>query len=130
MKALLSAAVAAAALAGAVVAQPVNVIERPPLEDKRIAISTLVREDIFAGIIDRALVRFARGEANIDKFLESRPNDRAGRMAWKAGALLNRAAWANEAGDKTAYKRYYAQAVVALDEADKAGMGDPTKAAV
>ncbi len=130
MKALLGAALAAATVAGAVVAQPVNVIERPPLEDSRIAISTLVREDIFAGIIDHDLVRLARGEANIDKLLEMRPKDRPGLMAWKAGALLNRAAWANEAGDKAAYKKYFTAAVAALDEADKAGMADPTKAAV
>ena len=130
MKALLGAALAAAALAGAVVAQPVNVIERPPLEDKRIAVSTLVREDIFAGIIDHDMVRFAKGEANIDKLLQMRPGDRAGLMAWKASALLNRAAIANEAGDKAAYKRYFTQAVAALDEADKAGMADGTKLAV
>jgi hypothetical protein len=130
MKILLGAAIAAATVAGAVVAQPVNVIERPPLEDKRIAISTLVREDIFAGIIDRDMVRFARGEANIDKLLEMRPADRPTLLAWKGGALLNRAAIANEAGDKAAYKRYFTQAVAALDEADKAGMTDGGKAAV
>ncbi|HET9161476.1 MAG TPA: hypothetical protein VFN88_12765, partial [Caulobacteraceae bacterium] len=103
MKAVLGAALAAA-VAGAVVAQPVNVVEKPPLEDKRIAVSTLVREDIFAGIIDRDMVRFARGEANIDKLMEMRPGDRAGLLAWRAGANLYRAALANEGGDKAGYR--------------------------
>ena len=60
----------------------------PPLDDKRLTIHTLVREDIFAGFLQNDLTRLARGEKNIELLLEKRPQSKAELLAWKAGATL------------------------------------------
>src|SRR5690349_6481595 len=120
MKLLLGAAMAAAMAGTAMAALAPQPIINPPLDDTRVQISTLVREDIFAGILEKDMKRQAMGEANIEKLLATRPNDRAGLLAWKGGAALNRAALAREAGKKSEYKKQYAAAVAAFDEGDKA----------
>ena len=63
----------------------------PPLEDKRLAVSTLVREDIFAGWRTDDMERYERGEKNIDLLLEQRPASRAELLAWKGGTKVYRA---------------------------------------
>ena len=42
----------------------------PPILNKRIPISTLVREDVFAGWMENDMERFARAEKNIDLLLD------------------------------------------------------------
>jgi tetratricopeptide (TPR) repeat protein len=122
---LLSLVFAASSLAPAFAESP-----EPPLDNKRVAIHTLVREDIFAGWMDQNMERFERGEKNIELLLETRPTERAGLVAWKGGAKLYRAVLALEAGDKEAFQKLYDEAVAHLDEAKKLGPKNPGVAAV
>ncbi len=55
----------------------------PPLGDTRIAVQTLVREDIFAGMLQNDMTRLARSEKSIESLLASRPADRAELTAWQ-----------------------------------------------
>lgn len=133
MRIVISGAVLAALLAGAVAAQTpaYKPPAAPPLDDKRLAISTLVREDIFAGILDKDMTSFARGEANIETLIATRPaSDKPGLLSWKGAAVLYRAALANEAGKKADYARLNKQAMALFAEAKATGPVDPTVAAV
>ena len=67
------------------------------LSDSRFTVHTLVREDIFAGWMSNDMVRFERGEKNIQSLLEQRPGQKGNLLSWKGGALLYRAVLANEA---------------------------------
>lgn len=96
----------------------------PPLEDKRLTIHTLVREDIFAGWMQDDLTRMSRGEANIEKLLVSRPDQKAPLLAWKGGATIYRAVKAREAGNAAEYARLYKTGMAELDEAKRAGPQD------
>ena len=71
----------------------------PPLDDARLSIHTLVREDIFAGWRTQNMERFERGAKNVDVLLEKRPNDRADLLAWKGAVSLFRSVLSNDAGD-------------------------------
>ena len=82
----------------------------PPLEDTRLSIHTLVREDVFAGWREQDMQRFARGERNIDILLKKRPAARADLLAWKGGARLFRAVLAYEADETEAFERYLQEA--------------------
>ena len=82
----------------------------PPLEEKRLSVSTLVREDIFSGWMDDDMERFARGEKNLEILLEKRPRNRAESLGWLGGAKLYRAALANEAGNAEEFDRYFQEA--------------------
>jgi hypothetical protein len=123
---IIAGAIVAVALAGAVAAMASPLSSPPagpaPLDDNRLAISTLVREDIFAGFIDKDMARFERGEKAIATLLASRPErDKAGLLAWQGGGTLYRAALANEAGKKAEYRRLYTDAMAKLAEAKKIG---------
>jgi hypothetical protein len=95
----------------------------PPLDNPRIAVHTLVREDIFAGWRSKNMERFERGERNIDLLLESRPRFRADLLAWKGGAKLYRAVLALEAGDEEQFKQLFAEAQTHFAEAEQLGKG-------
>jgi len=110
----------ASVLAGAVAAQPPAVI---PLDDTRLPISTLVREDIFAGWMANDMKRFTRGEDNIRKLLVTRPNERSDLLAWQAGAVLFRSVQALESGRTDEYRGLHAQAIALLDEANSGKPG-------
>src|SRR4051812_46484597 len=58
----------------------------PPPSDPRLSVSTLVREDIFAGFLGDDLERFSRGERTIRLLLELRPEERPTLLAWQGGA--------------------------------------------
>jgi tetratricopeptide (TPR) repeat protein len=115
-------AVAAVGLTAA--AQPPD-----PLSDARLSIHTLVREDIFAGVLDGDLDRLTRGEKRIEALLEKRPADKPGLLAWKAGALLYRAVRAHEAGRADEFKEKYAQIIDLLAQAKRLGPNDTGVAA-
>jgi hypothetical protein len=102
----------------------------PPLENKRLTIHTLVREDIFAGWMDQDMERLARGEKNIDLLLEQRPAARAELLAWKGGATVYRAVLALEAGNEAEFQKLYDQARGLLAEAKKLQPKNPGVAAV
>ena len=96
----------------------------PPLADARLSIHTLVREDVFAGLLDDDLARLARGEQSIEVLLERRPADKPGLLAWKAGATLYRAVRAREAGRPDEFEANYRQALDLLAQAHKLGPED------
>jgi len=97
----------------------------PPIEDTRIRISTLVREDIFAGWLDNDMERFGRAEKNLDRLMELRPDSKAEALAWKGGAKLYRAVLAHEAGNKEEYDRYFQETRDLFAEAKKLGPKQP-----
>lgn len=93
----------------------------PPLDNQKLTIHTLVREDIFAGWRSKNMERFERGEKNIELLLEQRPQFKADLVAWKGGAKLYRAVLAHEAGNQEEFEVLYAEAVALLDEAKQLG---------
>ena len=46
----------------------------PPLAEPRLTVHTLLREDIFAGWMAKDMVRFERGERNIEQLMRDRPD--------------------------------------------------------
>jgi hypothetical protein len=107
----------AAILATIALAQKVT----PPLEDTRLTVHTLLREDIFAGFLENDLTRLSRGEKNIEALLESRPKSKSELLAWKAGATLYRAALANEKKNQAEFDQKYKQALALFAEAKQLG---------
>ena len=79
----------------------------PPLDDTRLTIHTLVREDVFAGWRSDNQQRLERAEKNIERLLTSRPAERADLLAWKGGIAVYRAANALESEDQDAFEKYY-----------------------
>jgi hypothetical protein len=90
-----------------------------PPADSRLSVHTLVREDIFAGVLDGDLDRLAKGEQNIEILLRQRPADKPGLLAWKAGALLYRAVRAREANRTEEFEEKYGKAIALLSAAKK-----------
>lgn len=121
---LLSVALAAPALAEAP-GKP-----DPPLDNQKLTIHTLVREDIFAGWRSKNMERFERGEKNIDLLLEQRPKFKADLLAWKGGAKLYRAVLAYEGGNQEEFQKLYDEAKGLFDEATNLGKGNAGVAAV
>jgi hypothetical protein len=85
----------------------------------------LVREDIFAGVLNGDMKRFSQGEKNIEILLESRPRDRGVLLGWKGAATLYRAVRELEAGHPASFEQKYAQAGEILSEAKKLGSRRP-----
>ncbi len=91
----------------------------PPLSDSRLTIHTLVREDIFAGLLSDDMERFARGERNIQLSLQQRPAEKAELLAWQAAASVYRAARAQENGRSEEFQQKYQQGLELLSEANR-----------
>ncbi len=102
----------------------------PPLADTRLPVSTLVREDVFAGWRTHDMERYARGEKNIDLLLEQRPKERAELLAWKGGTKLYRAVLAREAGQTEEFERYYRETLDLFAEAKRLSPKHPAVAAI
>jgi hypothetical protein len=102
----------------------------PPLSDMRLPVSTLVREDVFAGWRANDMERYARAERNIDLLLEQRPKSRADLLAWKGGTRLYRAVLAHEADSSEEFERLYQESLDLFAEAKKLGPKQPVVAAV
>ncbi len=90
-----------------------------PLNETRLTIHTLVREDIFAGFLENDLKRLARGEKSVEALLVSRPNFKAELLAWKAGAQIYRAVLAHEKNNKQEFQQRYKDTLAWFDEAIK-----------
>src|SRR5262245_40408764 len=105
----------AVALVTVVVAQS----PEPPLSDTRLTVHTLVREDIFAGLLTDDLERFSRGEKNIQILLEKRPDAKADLLAWKAAAAMYRAVRAYENKQSEEFQQKYRESADLLAEARK-----------
>jgi hypothetical protein len=74
----------------------------PPLDDTRLTVHTLLREDFFAGLLQGNEERVARSERNIQRLMEKRPNDKASLLAWQSATILYRAvqAWEKKRVDQ------------------------------
>jgi tetratricopeptide (TPR) repeat protein len=93
----------------------------PPIADTRVAVQTLVREDIFAGFLQGNVVRLARAEKNLDSLLASRPAARAEILAWQGSIALTHAAIAHEANQPARFDEQYKRARALFSEAAAAG---------
>jgi hypothetical protein len=102
----------------------------PPLSERRLTVHTLVREDIFAGFMANDMVRFARGERNIEQLLKDRPDQRGNLLAWRASAALHRATLAHEAGNAAEFLRILAAARADFAEAATQPSGNDGAAAI
>lgn len=91
----------------------------PPLSDNRLTIHTLVREDIFAGLLTDNMERLTRGENSIEQLLQSRPGAKSDLLAWKGSATLYRAVRAYENKNKEEFQKYYGKAMELFSEARK-----------
>lgn len=100
---------------------PVRAVD-PPLDETRLTVHSLVREDIFAGWRTNNRDRMARGERNIEQLLEQRPDDRADLLAWKGSVALFHAAEAHEAGKTGEFQEHYQDA---LDQFAASKQSDP-----
>jgi tetratricopeptide (TPR) repeat protein len=97
---------------------------QPPLSDSRLSVNTLLREDIFAGLLADDMDRFSWGEKNIELLLEKRPAENATLLAWKALTKLYRAVRANEDGRADEFQQYYRQALDLFSKAREVGPND------
>jgi hypothetical protein len=100
------------------------------LSDTRLAVHTLVREDIFAGFRNDNMERLARAERNIEILMKERPEQRANLLAWKAGATTYRAVRAHESGQAEEFGRRYAEALDGFAAAAKLESGNDGVAAI
>ena len=102
----------------------------PPLDDTRLTIHTLVREDIFAGFLTDDMERFSRGEKNINLLLEKRPGAKSELLAWQGGATLYRAVIAHENNRPDEFQQKYRQALDLFSQARQLGPQNDGVAAV
>jgi hypothetical protein len=93
----------------------------PPIADARVAVQTLVREDIFAGFLQGNVARLARAEKNLESLLTSRPANRAEILAWQGSCALTRAAMAHEANQPALFAEHYKRARALFNDAATAG---------
>src|SRR5262245_2213559 len=101
-------------ITAAVVDQP-----DPPLSETRLTIHTLIREDIFAGLLEHDLQRLERGEKNIQLLLKQRPEAKAPLLGWQASTLLYRATRAHENGQSDKYRELHQQSLALFEEANR-----------
>ena len=80
------------------------------VHDPRLSIHTLVREDLFAGILANDEARLTKGERTLEQLLFDRPNAKASLVAWQGWAALTRAALAHERNDSEACGAHYQRA--------------------
>lgn len=95
----------------------------PPVGDTRLSVSTLLREDVFAGFQQNDLARLARAEKNIELLLASRPDDRPALLAWQGATALVRAVHASEKDDNQEFTRNYRRAIDLFAQAMRHGRG-------
>ncbi len=102
----------------------------PPLSDMRLTVHTLVREDLFAGFMGNDMVRFSRGERNVEQLLTDRPDQRGNLLAWRGSAAMYRAVVAHESGNNGEFMKRLEAARAAFAEAAKQTSGNDGVAAI
>jgi hypothetical protein len=102
----------------------------PPLADRRLTVHTLLREDLFAGFMAMDMVRFARGERNIEQLLKDRPDQRGNVLAWKGLAAMHRAVLALDSGKADEFLKQLEASRTAFAEAAKQTSGNDGVAAI
>lgn len=125
MRVMFSLVVMLVAIAGANAQSP-----EPPLTDARLTVHTLVREDLFAGFLANDMVRFARGERNVEQLLKDRPDQRGNLLAWRGLAAMHRAVLAHEAGHSGEFLERFDAARAAFAEAAAQTSGHDGVAAI
>lgn len=85
--------------------------------DPRLPVSTLVREDLFAGFLTKDMTRLAAGEKTLEALLRERPQAKPSILAWQAGVALHRAVWAHEAKQTQEFDGHYKRALSLFAEA-------------
>lgn len=93
----------------------------PPISNTRLPVSTLVREDVFAGWMEQDMERFARAEKNLDLLIDQRPRVKDQSLAWKGATKIYRAVLAHEAGKEQEFDRYFQEARQLFGEAKRLG---------
>lgn len=78
--------------------------------DSRLSVHTLVREDIFAGLLTNDTERLAQGEKTLELLLAERPDSRPSILAWQGSAALYHAVRADEAKQPDEFKRSFDRA--------------------
>jgi hypothetical protein len=125
MRGLVSLVLLFVAITGAKAQSP-----EPPLSDTRLTVHTLVREDIFAGFMANDMIRFARGERNVEQLLKDRPDQRGNLLAWRGSAAMLRAVLAHESGNTAEFLKQLDAARAAFAEAAKQTSGNEGAAAI
>jgi hypothetical protein len=102
----------------------------PASFDPRLNVHTLVREDIFAGLLGNDMEQFARGEKTLEILLAERPDDRSSILAWQGSAATYRAVRAYEEKHNDDFARYYRRGCDLFAEAARLGPDNPGVSAV
>ena len=89
------------------------------LNDSRLSIHTLLREDMFAGFLNDNMERLARGEKNLDLLMAKRPDQRANLLSWKGQAEFYRAVRSHETNQPGEFQTHYKNALDSFAEARK-----------
>ena len=92
--------------------------------ETRLTVHTLLREDLFAGFMANDMVRFARGERNVEQLLKDRPDQRGNVLAWKGLAAMHRAVLAHDAGNTDEFLKQLQASRAAFAEAAKQTSGN------
>lgn len=82
----------------------------------KVALSTWLREDLFAGFMANDQSRFDNGVKKLDAYQEENPNSGEA-MAWRGLVEMVRAVHAREAGNNSEYQRYYDRSVAVFERA-------------
>ena len=100
-----------------------GVAESPeiPIGETRLSVSSLVREDVFAGWRSNDMERFSRGEKNLDLLLEKRPQSKGEILAWKGGTRIYRAVLAHESGQHDEFEKLFQETLDLHEQARQAG---------
>jgi hypothetical protein len=96
----------------------------------RLAVHTLLREDLFAGVLTNDMERLTRGEKNLERLLTERPQAKAGLMGWKGMIAVYRAVVASEKNQKEEFDRQYRLGLEMLGEAKRLAPADIGVAAI
>lgn len=91
----------------------------PLLNDTRLSVHTLLREDMFAGFLSDDMERLARGEKNLDILLQKRPEQKANLLSWKGQSELYRAVRAHEGNRPAEFQTHYKKSLDSFAEARK-----------
>jgi hypothetical protein len=87
----------------------------------RLTIDWLVREDIFAGLLENDRARMAKGVETLDRV--GSLYDPVSVVAWRYAAEVVEAVWALEAKDEAGFHRHYGVALSYLQQMRRLGVG-------
>ena len=88
----------------------------------RLNVDWLVREDIFAGLLENDRVRLEKGLETLNAVSKSYSERSV--LAWRYSAEVMKAVWAYEAKDMVSFNRHYGVALTYLDQCRKLSTGD------